>query len=148
MTRALLILCLCPLFAVAQPKDADLAAKVADLEKRVAALEAALKTAPAPDPTRTEVANKVVGNWTVTAEDLKDAIFTDLVLKADGMCDVSIKILGPRSGTYKVVGRQLSVIGNVESWNQCRIGSVTDKELVLEHLEGGTVKKVKYNREK
>lgn len=151
MTRALTLVVLFAVAATvrAEPKDADLAAKVADLEKRIAALEAALKVAPGPDPTKSEVANKVVGNWAVAEDGLKDCIFTDLVLKADGTCDVSIKTLGPRSAvTYKVVGRQLSVVGSLDRWDQCRIGSVTEKELVLEHLEGGTVKKVKYNREK
>lgn len=152
MSRALALLLV--LFAAtnlrAQPKPPpDLAAQVAALEKRVAALEAALKKAPAADPTKTEVANKVVGNWIVADDTNKDAVFTDLVLKADGTCQFVARVVGPRpTGTYQVIGKQIVVMSGVETWSNCRVTSVTDKELVLEHPDGETVKKIKYIREK
>jgi hypothetical protein len=152
MTRTLTLACLLvPVFGLRAdpPKESDLAAKVAALEKRVAELEAALKRTPPADPGKTEIANKVVGNWTVADDNLKDAVFTDLVLRTDGKCEFVVKEFGPRVGaTYIVVGKQLSVTYGVETWNKCRVATVSEKELVLEHTDGDNVKRVKYNREK
>ena len=149
MARALAILCLCPLVAAAQDKEAEVAALKKKVDELTLELEAARKAAPAADSTKTVVATKVVGTWAVAGDSLKDAIFTDLVLKADGKCDFSTRAFGPRMGaTYTVIGRQLSVTAGVESWNRCRVACVTDAELILEHLDGDMVKKVKYQKEK
>jgi len=134
-------------------KDADLAARVAQLEKRVAELEAALKKA-VPDLPKTETEAKMVGRWSVTDADAKLAIFQDLALKPDGSCEVVIRSVGARSNaTWNVVGKQLVVnatiaVGTTEAWEQCRVASVDDKELVLEHKVGEVFQKVKYSRDK
>jgi hypothetical protein len=134
-------------------KEADLATRVAQLEKRVAELEAALKRAAAELP-RTDTENKLVGRWSVGESDAKDAIFQDLVLRPDGSCEVVIRSVGARrNATYSVVGKQLVItatisVGTTESWEQCRIASVEDKDLVLEHKVGETYRKVKYSKEK
>src|SRR4051812_3593481 len=102
MTRHLLAavcLCLVPPAVRAQPKEGDLAAKLAALEKRVADLEAALKKAPPVDPSQSETAAKVVGNWVVTDEDRKECVFTDLMLKADGKCEFVPAKMGPLTGS-------------------------------------------------
>jgi len=152
MTRALALACLLvPALSLRAdpPKESDLVAKVAALEKRVAELEAALKRTPPADPGKSEIANKVVGNWTVADDNLKEAVFTDLTLRADGTCDFVAKTIGPRSlALYKVIGKQLVVTSASETWTQCRVASVSDKELVLEHPDGEATKKIKYNREK
>ena len=129
----------------------DLATRVQQLEKRVAELEAALKRGAAEPKTETE--NKLVGNWTVSDANRREAVFVDLVLKADGRCDVSIRSFGTRSNaTYKLIGKQLLVEASnttaTESWGQCRLVSVDDKELVLEHGEGAAARKVKYEKQK
>jgi hypothetical protein len=130
-------------------KDAELAERVKQLERRVSELEAALKhSAP-----RTESENKLVGIWAVAESDRASAVFTDLALKEDGKCDVVVRSFGPRpNATYKVVGKQLIVEASnstaTETWAQCRIVSVDNKELVLEYGEGAAVRKVKYSREK
>ena len=137
--------------AVADPPD--LAARVAQLEKRVAELEAALKRTAADLP-KTETETKLVGRWSVTETDAKEAIFQDLALKPDGSCEVVIRSVGARrNATYSLVGKQLVIsatiaVGTTESWEQCRVASVDDKELVLEHKVGETFRKVKYSKEK
>jgi hypothetical protein len=130
-------------------KDAELAERVKQLEKRVSDLEAALKHA----VPRTESENKLIGTWAVAESDRSAAVFTDLSLKEDGKCDVVVRSFGPRpNATYKVVGKQLIVEASnstaTETWAQCRIVSVDAKELVLEYGDGGAVRKVKYAREK
>ena len=76
--------------AFAEPdKDADLAARVRQLEKRVAALEEALKKI---DPSsakasRTEVENALIGVWELADVDKKQFAFTDMKLNGDGTCD-------------------------------------------------------------
>jgi hypothetical protein len=140
--------------AVADPaKEADLAARVAQLEKRVAELEAALKRSAADLP-KTETEAKLVGRWSVTEADAKEAIFQDLALRPDGSCEVVIRSVGARrNATYSLVGKQLVVsatiaVGTTESWEQCRVASVDDKELVLEHKIGEAFRKVRYSKEK
>ncbi|HKA06533.1 MAG TPA: hypothetical protein VKD71_04695 [Gemmataceae bacterium] len=131
-------------------RDAELAERVKQLEKRVSDLEAALKHGV---PAKTESENKLVGIWAVAESDRAAAVFTDLALKEGGKCDVVVRSFGPRpNATYKVVGKQLIVEASnataTETWSQCRIVSVDEKELVLEYGEGGSVRKVKYAREK
>jgi len=133
-------------------KEADLATRVQQLEKRVAELEAAIKKA-ATDLPKTESENKLMGIWTVTDADRPAAVFVDLVLKSDDRCDVVIRSFGSRANaTYKLIGKQLiveaSTASATESWSQCRLVSVDDKELVLEHGEGAASRKVKYARQK
>jgi hypothetical protein len=120
VTRPLLtVACLCVFARVAQsqPKDADLAARIASLEKRVAELEAALKKA-GPPLAKTDIETRLVGVWVVTDEDRKDAILTDLVLRANGTCAFVAKETGLRTaGTYQVIGRQFSIEAGVQTWN-------------------------------
>ena len=64
-----------------------------------------------------------------------------------------IRSFGARpNARYKIIGKQLIVESSnstaTESWGQCRIVSVSDKELVLEHGEGAAIRKIKYDREK
>ena len=131
------------------PKDSELAERVKQLERRVSELETALKHA----VPKTESENKLVGIWAVADSDRAAAVFTDLSLKEDGKCDVVVRSFGARpNATYKVVGKQLIVESSnataTETWAQCRIVSVNDKELVLEYGEGAAVRKLKYAREK
>ena len=145
------LLCM-TLAAPVRGQEVDLATRVAQLEKRVAELEAALKRGTA-ELAKTDAENKLVGSWTVTEADRKSAVFNDLVLKADGTCEITIRSFARPNSKYKVIGKQLiveaAVTGAVsETWGQCRVVSVSDKELVLEHGEAAAVTKVKYNREK
>jgi hypothetical protein len=131
-------------------KEAELAERIKQLERRVSDLELALKQGV---PAKTESENKLVGIWAVAESDRAAAVFTDLALKDGGKCDVVVRSFGPRpNATYKVVGKQLIVEASnataTETWSQCRIVSVDDKELVLEYGEGGAIRKVKYAREK
>lgn len=73
-----------PRVAAEPPKEDELAARVRQLEQRVAALEKALKVAKNPPATETE--KKLVGNWAVAADgDRKvEGVVTDLRLNADG----------------------------------------------------------------
>jgi hypothetical protein len=126
---------------------------VEQLEKRVAELEAALKKVSAA-PSKTDAENKLLGTWSVAESDRNSAVFTDLVLKADGKCDVVVRSFGARPNSkYKVIAKQLIVEASpsgtvTETWDQCRIVSVNDKELLLEHGDAAAATKVKYIREK
>jgi hypothetical protein len=143
--------------AFAEPdKDADLAARVQQLEKRVAALEEALKKI---DPSsakasRTEVENALIGVWELADVDKKQFACTDMKLNGDGTCDlVATPTGGSGGGTYKVIGKELSLTwglgGGASTGMDYRIDSVSDKELVLERKVGDDkVVKVHYTRVK
>jgi hypothetical protein len=144
-----LLLASCVAFASARPafaepdKDADLAARVKQLEKRVADLEEALKKI---DPSsakasRTELENALIGVWELTDVDKKQLACTDMKLNGDGTCDLVAPPGGlSGDGKYKVVGKELSLSyalgGGAGSVCDYRVVSVSDKELVLETKVG------------
>ena len=45
--------------------------------------------------------------------------------------------------------RPVVVVGTFhETWNRCRVASVSEKELILEHADGDNLRRIKYDREK
>jgi hypothetical protein len=143
VTAALLtatVLMLSARAAFADPdKDADLAAKVQQLEKRVAALEEAIKKlSPATDaPTETE--RKLLGSWVLAEADKDYPVFTDMNLNDKGACVVEDPKVGTLRGyTFEVTGmtidfedRRTGVVRYQNDW-KFHIASVTHEELVLE----------------
>jgi hypothetical protein len=138
-----------------QSKD-DLAARVQQLEKKVAELEATIKQLQGlpRDPARTDTAGKVVGSWTITNEDRKaEGLFTDLRLKADG---TGKAVINQKDGQwnnmkYEVIGKQLQLReerGGFSYTMSVRIQSVSDTELVVEYRVGDQTRTAKYIREK
>jgi hypothetical protein len=146
--------------AFAQPKkDADLLAKIKQLEKRITELELAITElrASAKEDPRTEVEKKLVGTWMVSAEERKRAkmlqekgkvTLIDLKFKSDGTCGVVIQSeLAFLDAKYQVIGKQVVINwkdknGSI-TWD-FRIDSITETELVVDQ-DG---RKVRYTRAK
>jgi hypothetical protein len=138
-----------------QSKD-DLAGRVQQLEKKVAELEATIKQLQGlpRDPARTDTAGKVVGSWTIAAEDRKaEGLFTDLKLQADGTGKAVINHADGQWNNvkYDVVGKQLQVReqrGASSYALSVWIQSISDTEMVLEYRVGDKSRTAKYTREK
>ncbi|HKB03418.1 MAG TPA: hypothetical protein VKD90_14440 [Gemmataceae bacterium] len=138
-----------------QSKD-DLAARVQQLEKKVAELEATIKHLQGlpRDPARTDTAGKVVGSWTISDEDRKaEGLFTDLRLNADGTGKAVINHPDGKWNNvkYDVVGKQLNLReerGGMAYALSVRIQSLSDTEMVLEYRVGDKSRIAKYTREK
>jgi hypothetical protein len=138
-----------------QSKD-DLAARVQQLEKKVAELEATIKQLQGlpRDPARTDTASKVVGSWAIAEEDRKSqGLFTDLRLKADGTGKAVINNPDGQWNNlkYDVVGKQLQLReerGATAFVMSVWIQSISDSEMVLEYRVGDKSRTAKYTREK
>jgi ABC-type uncharacterized transport system fused permease/ATPase subunit len=156
-----------------QGKDADLLARIQQLEKRVAELEQAIKQLralekrvaeleqaikqpreSAKEAPRTETENKVVGTWVVSDADKKVSPFTDLKLKDDGTCAVVVtdSAAALPNGKYQIIGMQIvftvKIGGNASFSLGGRLLSVTDTELVMEYKKDDALVKVRYLRAK
>jgi hypothetical protein len=138
-----------------QSKD-DLAARVQQLEKKVAELEATIKQLQGlpRDPARTDTAGKVVGSWAIAEEERKaPGLFTDLRLKADGTAKAVINNPDGQWNNvkYDVVGKQLQLReerGATAFVMSVWIQSISDTEMVLEYRVGDKSRTAKYTREK
>ncbi|MBO0697077.1 MAG: hypothetical protein J2P46_01665 [Zavarzinella sp.] len=135
------------------PKADDLAARVQQLEKRVAELEKQLHGL-GKDPAKTGTAAQVVGSWAI-ADDLRKAegLFTDLRLRADGTGKAVINHANGQWNNlkYDVVGKQLELRderGGLIYSMSVRIASISDSEMVLEYTVGDKSRQAKYSREK
>jgi hypothetical protein len=136
-------------------KEADLQARIGQLEKRVAELERTIRQlrASVKEAPRTETETKLVGTWVVAEADRKAAYFTDLKLNGDGTCGVAFgsSVAAVPDAKYHVIGKQIVISikdGNSTLSYERRITSITDAELVMEFKNGEAVVKTRYLREK
>ncbi len=165
------------------PKEAELLKRIEQLEKRVADLEKAIKERPSVKEPATATEKNLIGNWTITDDAKKTAIakklplvpakgrefvvWTDLNMKADGICALVM-----RGELYTHAEYRVTVIGSVTSINiqwapsftgggnpkgphpiggyswDVRIASVSEKELVLQLKSGAEWVELQYTRAK
>lgn len=139
-----------------QPKGDELAARVQQLEKRVAELEEIVKQmqTQSKEPGTTATATKLVGNWIVTHEDQEtEGALTGLNLKPDGTGRAVFNTSDPQWNNvkYAVVGTQLQLREERQFSSHAltaRVRSLTETELILDYVIGGKSHQVRYARDR
>jgi uncharacterized protein YhaN len=117
-----------------------------ELKTKLDEAQAKLKQIEELNPSKTEVASLLFGNWSLEDKAAPCDAYRDLIIKTDGTCEVTRTKPALMTGTYTLTGRQLSVRAGLEP-RVFRIVEVTKDSLVLKYANAdGDAAKATYNR--